>query len=257
MDEITSLLNYSLSQHNLKHYDDNLRLFLASGLHLKTVLLDAFIIDYPWERKEIGIYNHFRENHDVFIYEDKKMFIDLLKRDIRNGLRVCVSSNEKKFLEQLHDEFPESILHTAENKLLEAYIQQPDIKEEVILFSPTITVGVSIMRPFDRHYHYDTGNTIEPIDSIQMIRRARNVDEIHIFLRAKSSYLMTNLNRITRTLNKFVIKDSWGNITDISEIGKLFANVIRIHNIMKNSSKYAFLYMLQDQFLNINIIPKL
>ena len=51
-------------------------------------------------------------------------------------------------------------------------------KYDVILFSPTITVGISIMNNVTHSFHYDEGKSVDTISSIQMKLRIIYINTI-------------------------------------------------------------------------------
>ena len=56
-------------------------------------------------------------------------------------------------------------------------------KFQVVIYSPTLTVGVSNLNNVVHHFHYDSGNSCDVISSIQMIKRSRYAKYIHLYLK--------------------------------------------------------------------------
>jgi len=258
VDEISSLMSYISTKYNGKEgiHKLNVMKFLALGNFKKVVISDAFILDYPWEnKKELGIYNSFRETHDVFKYSHRTSFLNKIKIDISKNRNISISSNEKRFLIDVSEYLKENnisyILLTGDNKNKDNVYKQLENKNldvSVILYSPVLTVGVSIMKPVYSHFHYDVGGTTSAVDSIQQLRRVRNVENIHIFLKAKSAYNNTKLSKIERSLSEYISYNEYGEPIQISSIGKQYAKIKKINNILMNSSTYGLLTLIKYQF---------
>ena len=57
-------------------------------------------------------------------------------------------------------------------------------KWDVLIYSPTLTVGVSNMNNNYYHFHYDSSISTDVISSLQMIKRTRKAKEIHMFIKS-------------------------------------------------------------------------
>ena len=71
------------------------------------------------------------------------------------------------------------------------------------MYSPTITVGISILADSKHHFHLDRGNSMDVVSSIQMIKRNRQAENIHLFLDERQKYQATNIERIENELLDF------------------------------------------------------
>lgn len=263
LDEITSLLLYMSSTYKGKEekYISNIYSFMSLN-YKKFVIADSFIIDFPFEGKTLGIYNNFRENLKVREYLDKYKFVNKIMQTVANGL-ISVSSNEKKFLinikTMLEKRGKRVLLLTADTENKEeiySIFQNTTIEYDAILFSPTLTVGVSIFSKVGHHFHYDTSGTVSVIDSIQMTRRSREAKNIHYFIRGKSSFKETSIINIERTLRAFHIPDDWNNFVKITYAGKKLARIKQMRNIFDNTHKYAFKALLEYQFDDVTIVTE-
>ena len=260
LDEVTSLLLYMTSGYRGKEkkYISNIFSFM-SLYHKKFVLADSFIIDFPFKGKTLGIYNSFREKMKVFDYLDKGMFVSAILE--KSDSLISISSNEKRFLIEMKEELEKKnkkvLLLTADTEDKDAVYEEfkkKNINYDAILFSPTLTVGVSIFCKVKHHFHYDTSGTVSVVDSIQMTRRSREAKFIHLFIRGKSFFKETNLKNIERGLRDFHIPDEWHNFKKITFAGKQLAKLKQIRHILDNTHKYAFKALLDYQFETIAVI---
>jgi hypothetical protein len=120
----------------------------------------------------------------------------------------------------------------------------------VIMYSPTITVGISIENNIRTHYHYDSGGSMDVLSSIQMMKRTRNAEVLKIYLGKNKRYLDTNIQRI----QKDIISGAYKNIDDdgdevgLTPAGIKLSKLIRINNTLENLHHYSFLRVLGYQF---------
>ena len=255
LDEVSSLILYMTDTYQGKEerFNDNLNTFSA----LKTkqfLILDAFIINFPFHGKTLGIYNKFREELQVIEYSDKPNFEAKIVRETGKGL-ISVSSNEKRFLTNLEAKLRKRgykvLMLTGDTKdkpRVYKTLEMRTIPYDAILYSPTLTVGVSIFAEIKHHFHYDNSGTISVIDSMQMTRRVRNAKELHYFIRGRASYKATDINNIERNLKEFRIMNEYGVTFGITNTGKMLAEFRMTKNILANSHKYAFRSLLLYQF---------
>jgi hypothetical protein len=265
LDEVQSLLVYITDTYDGKEhsYFVNLNLFVKALYQKKIVLSDAFLIDFPIQGKTLGIYNTFREDLTVYEYTEKDRFISTLIRKAKiNQESIVVSANEKRILRQLEFKLKECcnpFIFTAEteNKAEKLRELRQSNEYKVIMYSPTITTGVSFLGEFQEHFHYDSGTTTDAISSVQMIRRSRNAKIIHFFVKAKSSFKVTDLNKIEKfdsRVQLFTKRDDFGFSLGLTLTGKFLAKCIQIKNILSNTSTYAFKEMLSYQFKEVNLV---
>lgn len=261
LDEVTSLLLYMTSTYNGKEetYVQNLNTF--SSLSSKQFLIsDSFMIHFPFETdstKTLGIYNEFREELSVCEYENKKNFEAKIIREARKGL-ISVSSNEKRFLVDMQKKLEKRHMKvllltgdTINKEEIYNIFQNKEINYDAILYSPTLTVGVSIFCNIKQHFHFDNSGTITVIDSLQMTRRVRNAKFLNYHIRGRSSYKETDINNIEKRLYQFKIRNKFGETFGLTNAGKLLADITRINNIFTNTHKYAFRELLLYQFKKV------
>jgi len=267
IDEITSLLLYVTEPYNgkEKNYQKSLDQFLKLDYKVdKIVLLDAFILDYPFKGKTLGIYNGFREDLEVVEYSNKYTFFSAI---IRNALKyfISFSSNEKRILKKIFNKLKEKynrnpLLITADTKSeiekLNGSAKMEEIlnKHDSIFYSPVITTGVSFFKKPKVHFHYDNSTSIDPVNSIQMIRRFRNAKVIHYYVEGKVSYKSTNLETIeysNKVLDLFKMYDYNGTYLGLTQTGERLLKIIQMKNILHNTHKYAFRELMKYQFKKV------
>ena len=267
IDEITSLLLYVTEPYDGK--EKNYKLSLDKFLRLdeyidKIVLLDAFILDYPFKGKTLGIYNAYRENLNVVEYSDKYTFFSSI---IRNSLKdfISFSSNEKRILNKIYKKLKTKyhrnpLLITADTKGTIEKLNKTRKMEEIltkydsIFYSPVITTGVSFFKKPKIHFHYDNSTSIDPVNSIQMIRRFRNAKIIHYYVEGKVSYKSTSLEAIehsNKVLDLFKMYDYNGTYLGLTKTGERLLKVIQMKNILQNTHKYAFRELMKYQFKKV------
>ena len=129
----------------------------------------------------------------------------------------------------------------------------------MLIFSPTLTVGVSNLNNVNYHFHYDSSLSTDVISSIQMLKRTRKTKEIHMFVKEKINYIKTSYNDIRDEYMTNIGKnieqnylfdiDDYGNAR-LSEIGKKAIKIDTFKNILEFNHKEAFLWLLKYHFQN-------
>ena len=263
LDEITSLLLYVSDTYSGKEgrYRKNIEMLMKVG-QKKLFVSDAFIIDLPFIETEniLGIYNNFRESLHVIEYKSKFPFFSKIIREAGKGI-ISVSGNEKRVLHKLEKQFQKRGLKvlklTADLSLREKenvfklLNDTENFKYDVFLFSPTLTVGVSILLDIKHHFHFDNSSSMDVISSIQMTRRSRNAKNIHFYISAISSFKTTNISGIEKRLDLFQMVNKYGVSFGLTEAGKKLAKIKQMRNIFDNTHKYAFRELLTYQFNNV------
>jgi len=262
LDEVSSLILYMTDTYEGKEkiYIKNINKFYSLR-DKQFVISDAFIINFPFEGKTLGIYNEFRESLNVTEYQDLKIFNFKIQQVLKNGL-ISISSNEKRFLVTLETKFKAKGLKVlmlngdtsvADKEKIYKLLEKKTIPYDVIMYSPTLTVGVSIFIEIKHHFHYDNSGTISVVDSIQMTRRVRNAKDLHFYIKGRSSYKTSSISKIERNLFNFKMYNEFGVCFGVTAPGKMLAEFKRTENILENSHKYAFRELLMLQFKKVKI----
>lgn len=162
----------------------------SNAMMLSDAFMERIALDLiPTKFKNVyWISNESRDPASVVIHKDLGTFLQSIIQNRSGGLvisSVSVSAglSIKAFLEQagvtvglINANTP---LETRE-QIIRDYKQ---LKLQSIVYSPSVSVGVNLIGLSGSHYHYDPGNVIPVIQSIQMIRRSRNSGSIECYIK--------------------------------------------------------------------------
>lgn len=284
IDEVESLSLYVDS--NLKNstqYVKNVK-YLKMMFEKKILVADAFINEFTLklhfgDREKLYITNDYKDTCNVYVYEHKQTFVTLLEqtaiRKADDEFITCSfgTLSELFSVERLLKDHGLRVISitsdtTEDTKeiMYKLFQEKHHNKYDVVLFSPTITVGVSILNNVKHHFHYDSGKSIDPISSIQMLKRSRTVDNVHIFIKGKQtsfkSYDVKYLNeQVTKNIKEY-LNDSrnmiFYNIDDdsLSNVGKFVNHFVAHSNFFNNDHENTFKFLLTQQFENIREIEE-
>lgn len=255
MDEYTTTLMKLLSIE--KNKNTTLKKFWS--LHKKKLVLsDAFLLPaldlFPGKTLEIN--NEYRDEVDFEIYGQKDIFIDTLIKTAKDQpcSFSCGSISMMKIVEilgnehglnvvSIQSETPKEIKHM----IYESFKKEKPIAD-ILMYSPTLTVGVSNENNIYEHFHYDTGQSMDCYSSLQMIKRTRKAARIHVYLEERIRYYPTNLDVIRNKLTEFHETDDDGDYKGMSPAGEILTKITQIYNILENRHKVSFLGLLKQQF---------
>jgi hypothetical protein len=253
---------------DLEHHRKKIITQFFSLKRKKMVVLDAIIFDEILELfhpkdKWIEIINNYRDDLELNIFTNKDYFIQSLLKDAEN-YPVTFSSGSNRILDvtkKLLDEkgisniIIRSDTSPEEKKIIYNSFKQEIPKWQVIMYSPTLTVGVSNINEVPVHYHYDSGISMDVLSSLQMTKRSRNAKKINFFLRETMRYNPTNLDQIQNELTEYQTQDDDGDTIGISDTGIKLSKIKRIFNILENLHAHSFKLLLLYQF-NIKRVKK-
>jgi hypothetical protein len=269
IDEFCSVLFQNLSTLSTKQRQ-TIKKFMSIFTNKMPILLaDAFLL---------GFENNFLSEYDSILkienkrkdQQDCSLFVDtdeqtLIKTIIEDNDKISVSTTSKSFAIELKKQlelkgkkvlFVSGDLSIEHKKEILKIIgeKEREILWDVLIYSPTITVGVNILNHYKRHYHYDCSSSCDVISSLQMIKRVRNVEKVFLYVK-KSQF--KNLPIEHKILDKimeedfknieFESYDEYGNIVPSEE--QYFVNKIRaFSNLLDNSHYFSFRLLLSEQF---------
>jgi hypothetical protein len=282
IDEFESLCLYIDSNlKNSQQYIKDIK-YLRALFKKRLILADAFINDFTLDlhfknRNREHIINTYKDTCNVYVYEHKQTFITLLEQAaLRKKTDEFVTCSfgtltELYSVERLLTDHGLRVISItsetsdeAKEVIYRLFQEKHHNKYDVVLFSPTITVGISILNNVSSTFHYDSGKSIDPISSIQMLKRSRTVENVHIFIKGKQtsfkSYDVTFLNEQTTKNIKEYLNDSrniiFYNIDDdtLSETGEFVNKFVAHSNFFSNDHENTFKFLLTQQFENIREI---
>jgi hypothetical protein len=268
------------TQSNMLHSDyyvSNMRIIKNIFETKNMVVADAFLNDltrqlYFKNKKFFCVENAYRDTATVYRYEHKSTFTSMIEQvastKLENEVITCSfgTLNEMKTIKKILESKGLKVISidsniTDEARSLAAEMFKDNINNrcDVILYSPTITVGISILNNVKHHFHYDTGKSIDPVSSIQMTKRSRTAEFVHIYIDGKRNLMksydpealneetLKNIKSISKTNQMMFNYDT----DDVSSLGK-FVNCFNAHtNFYINNHMETFLYLLHQQFSNV------
>ena len=268
-DEFISLLLHS--RNNLNNTVSNIAKFFAC-FNKKLVIADAFLTGYEnclLTNKKDNLwllYNEYRDDTDLYTYIDYNYFIQsVLSHAKTQPITIsCTSLNTIYALKMLLSKHNLRVVAlTAETPkmtkdLVYKLFQKSENKEyDVLIYSPTLTVGVSNLNEIGVHFHYDGSSSCDVISSLQMIKRTRKAKEIHLYIKNKVQYLKTTYKDLKedylQNLGKFAEHNYIFELNDygevrLSKLGKRAVSIDVMRNILETNHRNAFMYLLNYQF---------
>lgn len=269
MDEFISLMLHS--RNNLNNNSFNIAKFFGC-FQKKLVIADAFLTGYEnfLLSKETNIHlinNIYRDPIDVYNYSDFNRFLQQIVLTSDRDKKFTVSSTSISFINALakllSGRGKKVITLTADTmestkKLIYGLFEKEEHdKWDVLIYSPTLTVGVSNMNNNYYHFHYDSSVSTDVIGSLQMIKRTRKAKEIHLYIKDKINYLKTNYNDIRDEYmlnigknidNNYLFElDNYGE-PRLSDIGKKAVKIDTFKNILEFNHKEAFFWLSKYHF---------
>jgi hypothetical protein len=271
MDEFVSLMMHSRS--NLNNSNINIAKFFGS-FNKKLVIADAFLTGYEnflLSNKETNIHlidNIYRDPTTLYLYDNFNYFVKSLIYHTDKGHKITISSTSMNFIHSLRmllekrklkvvtltADTPES----TKNLIYDLFQKDNHDKWDVLIFSPTLTVGVSNLNSINYHFHYDSSMSTDVISSIQMIKRTRRSQEIHMFIKDRINYLKTSYNDIRDeyigNIGRNIEQNYLFDIDDygegkLSEIGKKAIKIDTFKNILEFNHREAFKWLLKYHFM--------
>lgn len=275
MDEFISLMMHS--RNNLNVNPLNIVKFFGA-FQKKLVIADAFLTGYEnfllsnKTSNNFLLTNSYRDETTLFNYTDMNFFVNSVVHHADKG-RITVSATSLVFIHSL-----EMLLKKRGKRVVTLTAETPECtksliyglfdlpehdKWDVLIFSPTLTVGVSNLNDVPRHFHYDSAMSTDVISSLQMIKRTRKASEIHFHVKERINYVKTKYSDLRDeymgNIGKFAEHnllfevDSYGE-TRLSETGKKALNIDVFKNILAYNHRKAFLWFLRWHFASEPVV---
>lgn len=270
MDEFTSLMLHC--RNNLNNNDNNILKFFGC-FNKKLIIADAFLTGYEYSiigktNNIVNIVNEYRDETELTSFTNKNRFIEALVKHAIDASKYgrttsvsCTSSNMIIGLKNiLSKQGLRVITLTADTPqvtksiIYNLFESRDNNKWDVIIFSPTLTVGVSNMNNIEDHFHYDSGNSADVISSIQMIKRSRRAKNIHYYVADKNNYVCVDYNTLRDSYlnncgqNSYLFDtDDYGELR-LSKTGSRALKIDIFKNILDFNHKSAFEWLLGYHF---------
>lgn len=272
-DEFCSTVVHSRT--GINNNDERLFSIFMSSLKKKTVIADAFINGFDALLKKTTkdtfiIRNEYRDKIDVTSYDNLNTFKSAICRQSQFS-KISVSTTSMAFGKAcatvlsdlgcrvctIFGDTPEK----AKNKIYE-WVRDPlDNHFDALVFTPTVTVGISIEVPIESHFHYDCGHSCDIVSSLQMIKRVRKAHSIHYYVQNANFYRICDPDQITANwLANMSDKDklaSWiftcndyGEL-NVSKKGKFAAQIDSRINCLSAHRRESFEGLLTYQFAGV------
>lgn len=233
------------------------------------MVLDAFMEEIsldliPKKFHEVEwVTNSFKDPRNLIIHKDLGSFLQSMISKRSGGLVVsCVSVTAglaiKKFLESaglsvglINSGTPQE----ARELIIQDYNSR---KHNAIVFTPSISVGVNILGVEGNQFHYDPGNVIPVIQSLQMTRRGRNSANVECFIKRTNKSFIPSIeeekwNVLTDSTPGGVIFNEFGDRV-LSNIGTFLAT-LRFHNkIWQVDTLKSFARLANQNFQMVTIV---
>lgn len=271
LDEFVSILLHSID--NLSKVNGELLRKFQILLTKKCIVSDAFLSDYVmdfFEGPKFLIKNESRTNVKLTEAKTKNEFLDLISKTLEENKKITISTSsvseiyrEIKSICSLKDKSLKFIqgqnTETQKKETIEDF-NSDEINYDVIVYSPVVTIGVSIFNDADVHFHYDGSNSIPTIQSIQMLGRARKVKNFVYFVSQKFCYCPLDIeseiqweiqNRHKNSDSSWVFElDDFGELK-LSKIGEFWIKIKKYLRFLKRDSRASFEALLKDNFSNL------
>ena len=288
--QFDSLWKYNLRNFDLVILDEFISLMLHSRntmngtfinlsklyacMHKKLVIADAFLTGFEnkllsYKKSNLHLLqNNYREDTKLFEYTDFNYFIQVIVKTARKN-KVTISCTQLNVIKALRAVLVNNgvrvVTLTAETPtvtkelIYKLFDNNDNDKYDVLIYSPTLTVGVSNLNDICYHFHYDCSNTCDVISSLQMIKRTRKASEIHYYIKSRIEFVKTSFNDLKETYLKnlgtqlefnFLFELNDYGEPRLSKLGKHAIYIDTFKNILEYNHKKAFEFLLQYQFKN-------
>lgn len=275
LDEIESILYHfdsdTIALKSSQTFD--LMYMLCKSTKTKIICMDADLVLRTVEfAKDIDpeykyIINKYKKSDIVLnMVDSKDWLIGEIKKSVNSKLNCCIISLSTRLLYQIEDLLKEweikYLIHTRESddkfKKELAKVNDLWVNYQVVLFSPTISVGVDFTKVyFDKIYSILTPNTASPRTLKQMFGRLRTlknpqIDCFYQNITISTDEILYNYNEMigyfkyvdmeTKTTKKYILKED-SSLEVISGFG--LYDRIMMHNKIENLNKLGNTFMTQ------------
>jgi len=247
-------------------------------LNKKILCCDAFLTGYEdvffKDRKIVQFANKYRDDVKLIEYKDKGRFCkDIINNSLslKEGEHISASFTSLNMLKVVQQE-----LLSKDIRVISLTGETPDTTREliykrfkedshnafqVILYTPTLTVGVSNVNNVLQHYHYDSSMSCDVISSLQMIKRSRTAKEIRFYLEDKKAINETSAAKLNEIAKNNIVEfynnsdktllvklnEDTGEV-ELTKLAYYLNNINAFSNLLSNDHANAFKVLLKYQF---------
>jgi hypothetical protein len=277
LDEFVSLMFQSINSLQEDMIPFNISKFYYILKNKQIVMADAFLSGYEdcfYKSKEIYyINNEYRDKIDLTQYDSINTFVESLIDAVKNkksNENVTASIMSLNVINTIYDIVEEmgykvfkltgTTSEDVKSTIYKLFEEDENDKWDLLLYSPTLTVGVSNMNNCTHHYHYDGSNSADTISSLQMVKRSRKMKHLHICMKQKIYLEPTEANTLNDLFNQNIEMNFKGSTNSIkidvdenanftlSKVGKFMNKILALYNRLENNHKLSFNVLLHDQF---------
>lgn len=269
LDEFVSILLHSIDNLS-KNKKEIMEKFLMCLNHKKVVVSDAFLNDYLlelFEGKVFKLENIYRDLIDIKERNLKDFFGEIGKAlDNNEKITISTTSLSDGLLEILDGicsiKGKTKTIITGKtglnnkNEFIEEFNSE-NYKNDILIFSPVVTIGVSIQNDIKKHFHYDSSKSVNTIQSIQMLGRSRKIEKIFYFVADIQKYTSLDTesdekffieNRIFNAESSFYLFLNEKGEMDLNYLGKYHFKIRKFLKYMQTDTNNSFNTLLRDNF---------
>ena len=231
---------------------------------------DAFLNDYLlelFEGKVFKIENTYKDLIDIKERDNNGFFAEI-KKALENNEKITISTTSlsENLLQRI-----ESICGLLgktktiitgktdlnnKNEFIEEF-NSMNFKNDILIFSPVLTIGVSIQNDISKHFHYDGSKSVNTIQSIQMLGRSRKIEKVFYFVADIQNYTSIDTesdeeffikNRIFNADSSFYLNLNSNGEMELNYLGKYFFKIRKYLKYLQSNTNKAFNLLLKDSF---------
>lgn len=267
-DEIMTLTNHIIGTCAVDGFADNFAKFCSiMASNRKLLLLDAMlirgildIVDPKKVKKLFWVENKWRDETPINIHSDANSFWGALFNCVEECISIsCASTKVQKSLFNFFSKNGKAVRSISSEmtpeEINKAITDYNAGLYEVLIYSPTLSVGVNITRSTERHFHYDPGTAIDAVQSAQMIKRVRHAKIVDVYTKETPNHFKTDINDIKEQirgsdLSAYISYNENGD-RELNGLGNFYAYITRIYNIIGNEHIETINTLLQANYMYI------
>ena len=235
---------------------------LLSNKSVNVMIMDALladnVIDLFHDRDVYWNVNTYLDKTPLIIHKTFESFLKELSSTLLRRITVsCVSRDMMQGMKEFLEGHGHTVCTVSSNnspaerkQILEDF---KNFQFSALVYTPSISVGINIDSTVDRHFHYDPGGVVTPVQSIQMMKRARLPFQIDCFIGSKKEYNCLSIDEIRNQLvqsnspTAFCNFNKFGDVT-LSPSGKLYSWLMLHDNIWRSDPVESFAHLAMCNF---------